>query len=140
PERVGNVPGASMWRQGEERGALTGKHPVPDQKARMGDGYVPDKCTAAGLTPADSLSVKPQRIVECPLQIECTVKKITFPEYAPMFAIVEAEAMQIHAHPDIVKKTGSDHIDPSRWNPLIYNFRHYFGLGDRLGNNYRAEI
>lgn len=140
PELVVNVPDAAMWQQVEKLGPLTGKHPVPDYKAQMGYRYEPDKFTAAGLTPVASLSIKPQRIAECPLQIECTVKKITFPDYAPMFAIVETEALQIHALPDIVKKTGSDHIDPSRWNPLIYNFRHYFGLGDRLGNNYRAEI
>ncbi|WP_372628924.1 flavin reductase family protein [Cohnella sp.] len=140
PELVINIPGASMWRKVEKLGSLTGKYPVPDDKARMGYRYEPDKFTVAGLTPDASLFVKPQRIAECPLQIECTVKKISFPDYAPLFAIVETEALQIYALPDITKKVGSDHIDPSRWNPLIYNFRHYFGLGDRLGTNFRAEV
>ncbi|ETT75978.1 hypothetical protein C173_07252 [Paenibacillus sp. FSL R7-277] len=32
-----------------------------------------------------------------------------------------------------------NHIDPLKWSPLIYNFRHYFGLGHQLGKTYRAE-
>jgi hypothetical protein len=30
-------------------------------------------------------------------------------------------------------------VDPSRWNPLIYNFRHYFGLGEHLGKTFKSE-
>jgi len=26
------------------------------------------------------------------------------------------------------------------WQPLIYNFRHYYGLGQELGKTFRAEI
>lgn len=29
--------------------------------------------------------------------------------------------------------------DPAKWQPLIYTFRHYFGLGDELGATFRAE-
>jgi hypothetical protein len=32
------------------------------------------------------------------------------------------------------------YIDPAKWSPLIYNFRHYFRLADReLGKTFRAE-
>jgi hypothetical protein len=31
------------------------------------------------------------------------------------------------------------YIDPEKWQPLIYNFRHYFGLGEELGKTFRAE-
>jgi hypothetical protein len=34
---------------------------------------------------------------------------------------------------------GTDHVDPAAWNPLIYNFRHYFGLGHELGHSFRSE-
>ncbi len=34
---------------------------------------------------------------------------------------------------------GTDHLDPAAWNPLIYNFRHYFGLGHELGHSFRSE-
>jgi hypothetical protein len=33
-----------------------------------------------------------------------------------------------------------NYIDPEKWQPLIYNFRHYFGLGEDLGRTFRAEV
>ena len=33
----------------------------------------------------------------------------------------------------------TSHIDTQAWSPLVYNFRHYFGLGQRLGRARRAE-
>ena len=40
--------------------------------------------------------------------------------------------------PDFV--LGDRYIDPARWSPLIYNFRHYFRLAERaLGKTFRAE-
>jgi flavin reductase like protein len=40
--------------------------------------------------------------------------------------------------PDFV--LGDRYIDPARWSPLIYNFRHYFRLAERaLGKTLRAE-
>ncbi|MBQ0901029.1 hypothetical protein [Micromonospora sp. U21] len=34
---------------------------------------------------------------------------------------------------------GTNHVDPAAWHPLIYNFRHYFGLGAELGHSFRSE-
>jgi hypothetical protein len=37
-------------------------------------------------------------------------------------------------------QTAGDYIDPGKWSPLIYNFRHYYRLADReLGKTFRAE-
>jgi hypothetical protein len=44
----------------------------------------------------------------------------------------------VHAHAEIVLE-GTQHVDTARWGPLLYVFRHYFGTGDRLGRNFRAE-
>lgn len=46
--------------------------------------------------------------------------------------------LAVHADPEIVVP-GTHHVDPNAWSPLIYNFRHYFGLGDELGRSYRSE-
>jgi hypothetical protein len=35
---------------------------------------------------------------------------------------------------------GENHVNPEKWQPLIYNFRHYFGLGIELGKTFRAEV
>jgi flavin reductase (DIM6/NTAB) family NADH-FMN oxidoreductase RutF len=64
------------------------------------------------------------------------VKNIRVPEHNPNFAIVEIEALKVHAHKNIV--TDEHHINTKIWSPLTYNFRHYFGLGEELGKTFRA--
>ncbi|BAD63711.1 MULTISPECIES: flavin reductase family protein [Shouchella] len=137
PECVLNIPSPSLWENVERLAPLTGKQPVPEGKKQLGFTYKKDKYGSSGLTPAPSEGVKPTRILECPLQIEATVKHIRIPAHSPDFAIVETQAVHVHAHKEIV--LGENHIDPSKWSPLIYNFRHYFGLGEQLGKTYRAE-
>lgn len=137
PECVLNIPDASLWEQVEKLAPFTGKDPVPLEKQEIGFTYNKDKFNEAGFTPVSSVSIRPDRIMECPLQIEAKVKHTRIPEYSPHFAIVETEAVNVHAHTNILKE--EHHIDPAQWNPLIYNFRHYFGLGDELGKSYRSE-
>ena len=48
------------------------------------------------------------------------------------FLIVQAQVLRVHADPALVVP-GTNHIEPAAWSPLIYNFRHYFGLGEELG-------
>jgi len=136
PECVVNLPNPAMWQQVEALAPLTGKNPVPEYK-RAQFRYEKDKFKAAGLTPLRSEVVKPDRIAECPLQIEGKVQQIRVPEHTPDFAIVEVQAVQVHAHVEII--LDDHHINPQVWSPLIYNFRHYFGLGQELGKSFRAE-
>ncbi|MGZ9719124.1 hypothetical protein [Rhizobium miluonense] len=46
--------------------------------------------------------------------------------------------IRVHAHRDIVIP-GTNHIDTGRWSPLLYVFRHYFGIGPDLGRTFKAE-
>ncbi|MDN4526042.1 flavin reductase family protein [Fictibacillus fluitans] len=137
PECVLNLPDASLWKQVEMLAPFTGIDPVPDFKQKLGFTYKKDKFGVGGFSALPSICVKPDRILECPMQIEAKVKHIRIPEYAPFFAIVETESVHVHAHSNIT--SGENHVDPARWNPLIYNFRHYFGLGKELGKTYRSE-
>ena len=136
-EGVLNLPDASLWQAVEKLAPLTGLDPVPDDKAANRFRYEADKFGSCGLTPLASELVKPERVEECPLQIEARVRQIRIPEYEPSFAIVEVEAVYVHAHEGIV--LDEHHVDPQSWNPLIYNFRHYFGLSPQLGKTFRAE-
>ncbi|HEK9102601.1 flavin reductase family protein [Bacillus pfraonensis] len=136
-ECVINLPSSLQWEQVEKIAPYTGVENIPVYKQEMGFTYQKDKFTIAGFTPCDSQFVKPKRIQECPLQIEVKVKEIRIPEYDPFFAIVEAEVIRVHAHEEIIK--GENHINPQKWSPLFYNFRHYFSIGEELGRNYRAE-
>jgi hypothetical protein len=52
--------------------------------------------------------------------------------------MVECGVEKVHVRQNLVV-TGTQHIDPGRWEPLIYNFRHYFGLGTERGVSYRSE-
>ncbi|MDN4080393.1 flavin reductase family protein [Paenibacillus polymyxa] len=137
PECVINVPGPSMWENVERLAPFTGKNPVPVEKEKNGFSYQKDKYEISKLTAIDSNRVKPTRIRECPIQIEATVKEIRIPDHSPYFAIVETQAVQVHVHQDMIR--GENHIDPAKWSPLIYNFRHYFGLGEHLGKTFRSE-
>lgn len=137
PECVINLADASMWRQVEALASLTGRDPVPPYKQELGFRYEKDKFAAGAFTPVASVSVQPDRIGECALQLEAVVRQIRIPEYAESFAIVETEVLQVHADEQIV--IGDRYVNPSAWNPLMYNFRHYFGLGEELGKTYRSE-
>jgi flavin reductase (DIM6/NTAB) family NADH-FMN oxidoreductase RutF len=74
----------------------------------------------------------------CPLQLEATVTAIHPISPDDDLLAVEAEVVHVHAHRGVVID-GTNHIDTSRWRPLIYSFRHYFTLGTDLGHSFRAE-
>ncbi|AHX21830.1 flavin reductase family protein [Bacillus cereus] len=138
PECVINVPSPSLWENVEQLAPYTGKNPVPYYKKKNGFTYEKEKYDISRLTPTKSKSVKPTRIIECPIQIEARVKHIRIPDYSSDFAIVETQAIHVHAHKEIIIE--ENHIDPNKWSPLIYNFRHYFGLGNQLGKTFRSEL
>jgi flavin reductase (DIM6/NTAB) family NADH-FMN oxidoreductase RutF len=142
-ECVVNLPDPAMWPQVEKLAPLTGKNPVPDLKASQ-FRYNARKFEAAGLTPLPSELVKPERASECPVQMEARVLKLH-----PMAGkkleklgggiAAEIEILRVHIDKEFVYK---DHyVDPGKWSPLIYNFRHYFRLADsELGTTFRAEV
>lgn len=136
PDVVVNLPGPAQWEAVERLAPLTGRHPVPPTKP-AGCRYEPDKFAAAGLRPQPSEVVRPPRVAECALQLEATATSVR-PDASDSFVIVEAAVHRVHADPRIVVP-GTDHIDPGSWTPLIYNFRHYFALGQELGHSYRTD-
>lgn len=74
--------------------------------------------------------VAPPRIQECALQFEAKVRRVT-PGMGDYY-MVEAEVVRLHASTGIVVP-GTNHVDPRAWKPIIYSFRHYFGLGSEDG-------
>jgi flavin reductase (DIM6/NTAB) family NADH-FMN oxidoreductase RutF len=137
PDLVINVPAPSQWQAVERLAPLTGRSPVPEDK-RGTFRFEPEKFAAAGLRPEPSQLVRPPRVAECPLQMEARAADVR-PGLAGEFLIVQAQVLRVHADPRIVVP-GSQHIDPARWSPLIYNFRHYHGLGAELGRSFRSQI
>ncbi|MFI8933302.1 flavin reductase family protein [Streptomyces sp. NPDC053474] len=136
PDLVINLPSPSQWPAVERLAPLTGRNPVPSTKPQ-GCRYEPEKFAAADLTGEPSLLVRPPRVAACPIQLEARAARVQ-PDVTGEFAIVETVVHKVHADPRIVVP-GTDHIDPAAWSPLIYNFRHYFGLGPELGHSYRTQ-
>lgn len=136
-ECVLNFPSDRLWQAVERLAPLTGKDPVPASKAAQ-FRYEQEKLSAAGLTPLPSTCVAPLRVAECPLQFEARVQSIRPFHQSDSARIVEVEVLRVHAHESVI--TDDHHINPQAWHPLIYNFRHYFGLGTALGKTFRAEI
>lgn len=142
PECVINLPSPEMWPQVEKLAPLTGKNPVPDLKANQFH-FESRKFEAAGLTPVASEIVQPMRARECPVHLEARVLHLHTMSGEKLQQLgggvaAEVEILRVHvAHHFIL---GEKHIDPTRWSPLIYNFRHYFKLADNeLGKTFRAE-
>jgi flavin reductase (DIM6/NTAB) family NADH-FMN oxidoreductase RutF len=50
----------------------------------------------------------------------------------------EVEILRVHVDEEFV--ISGHYVDPQKWSPLIYNFRHYFRLAEtELGKTFRAE-
>ncbi|HEY3560280.1 MAG TPA: flavin reductase [Kribbella sp.] len=136
PDVVINYPSPDLWQAVERLAPLTAADPVPAAKQ---DRFRHEraKFTAAGLTPIASDLVTPPRVSECPLQFEATVAHCDL-DAKGNFLIAQARVLRVHAAHHLVVP-GTSHIDPATWSPLIYNFRHYYGLGPELGQSFRTE-
>jgi flavin reductase (DIM6/NTAB) family NADH-FMN oxidoreductase RutF len=129
PQLTVNFPSPPLWPAVERIADLTGRADVPEAKASR-YAYSSDKFADAGLTPQPSDLVDPPRVSECLLQLEAKVRRVT-PGVTGDYAITEAEVLRVHADPRIVRD--GDHVDPLAWQPIVYSFRHYFGIGEPLG-------
>jgi flavin reductase (DIM6/NTAB) family NADH-FMN oxidoreductase RutF len=142
PECVVNLPSPEMWEKVEKLAPLTAKNPVPELKARQ-FRFEPKKFEVAGLTPMPSEIVKPMRAQECPVHMEARVKalhKLSGERLERLGGGIAAEVEVVRVHVDEEFIVKENYIDPAKWSPLIYNFRHYFRLADHeLGKTFRAE-
>jgi flavin reductase (DIM6/NTAB) family NADH-FMN oxidoreductase RutF len=140
-ECVINFPDSSLFRHVEKIANLTGANPIPEYKKGRYE-YDADKFKSGGFTAVKSEIVKPPRIAECQLQFEAVFKnalKINDdPIEASGIAAVEVRVIKIHADEELIIE--GKHINPKKWDPLIYNFRHYYGLGEELGKTFKAEV
>ena len=142
PECVVNLPSPEMWREVEKLAPLTGKDPVPEIKQKQ-FRYEPHKFEVAGLTPLASEAVQPMRAEECPVHMEARVRKLHKLEGEKLAQLggavaAEVEILKVHVASELV--IDDHYVDPGKWSPLVYNFRHYFRLGEsELGKTFRAE-
>jgi len=142
-ECVLNLASESMREAVERLAPTSGRDPVPAWK--RGYRHEPDKFALAGWHALPSLRVSAPRIAEAPLQLEARVLEAVerpleaWRGDAGGYVTLELEVRQVHAHADIVVP-GTSHIDPRRYRPLFYLFRHYYGVGPALGRTFKAEV
>lgn len=138
-ECVINLPSHELWEAVERIAPYTGMNPVPGYKQAQ-YRYEMDKFAIGGFTRQPAELVRPPLVQECPLQLEARLLA-AHPLQGSLgdgAAALEVQVVRVHAAPQLV--ADERHVNPTAWQPLIYNFRHYFGLGERLGNNFRAGM
>lgn len=140
-ECVVNLPSADLYVNIEKIANLTGLHPVPQNKSEK-YSYEEDKFSAGNFQPMPAEMVVPPGIANCPIQLECILENHYIIEstadLSPLIAAVHLKVINVRVHENLV--INQHHINPSAWSPLIYNFRHYYALGQKMGKNFRAEV
>jgi len=113
-EFVVNVPTAALARATDYCGVKSGR-----------DG---DKFAGAGLTPVAAEKVAAPLIAECPINLECKVKKVIKLGSHDLFL---AEIVNVQVSEDFLNKKGKLRIDKA--DLLAYAHGEYYVLGKRLG-------
>jgi flavin reductase (DIM6/NTAB) family NADH-FMN oxidoreductase RutF len=138
-ECVLSLPSSALVDAVDRLALTTGKATVPDHKAKQGYRYEPDKFSAARLTAQTSELVRPPRVAECPLQLECRVVAAhPFGGPASFATAFEVEVLRAHVEEGLVIP-GTHHVDPVGWDPLIMKFCEFFGGGHTVHPSRLAE-
>lgn len=140
-EFVVNLPSADLFENIEKISNLTGMNPVPSNKIEK-YRYEEDKFLAGNFQSMAAEVVCAPAIANCPIQLECILQNHVIIEssvdFIPLVASLHVKVVNVRVHENLV--INQSHIDPSKWSPLIYNFRHYYALGEKMGKNFRAEV
>lgn len=116
--------------------ALTTAEPVlTPHKRETGYRYEPLKFLAAGLTPQASDLVRPDRVAECPIQLECEL--LASDDFDTATAL-QVRVLRSHVEESLLIP-GTSYVDPLRWDPLIMKFCEFFGDGRPLSPSRLAE-
>lgn len=130
---VVNLPDETMTHHVNLLADTTGTEHPSESKIERGYRYVKDKWTRAQLTPQKSNLVRPSRILECPVQMECELAEAhvtmkDFPDLRGALVAVELKVLRTHVVDEIRMAGYPNRIDPDRWRPLISSFQEYYGL------------
>ncbi|KAH8894286.1 hypothetical protein GQ53DRAFT_793191 [Thozetella sp. PMI_491] len=126
-----NLPDDSMATHVSALTSTTGSNPVPPSKP--GFEFVKDKWARARLTPEASDFVRPPRIAECPVQMECGLIEATnlwtdMPDREGMAMAIEVRVLRVHVLDRLRVEGHPNRVDPDKWRPLIMSFRQLYGL------------
>lgn len=138
-ECVLNLPSDQMVDAVDKLALTTAKKDIPDYKKEMGFKYVNAKFAEANLTPISSELVAPQRVKECPVQLEAIVENIhSFEEgYA---AAIEVKVIRTYMDETILNSKKRHYVDADKWRPLIMSLCEFYSLGDNVHDSRLAKV
>jgi len=113
-EFVVNIPTKKILKETDFCGIVSGKDV--------------DKFSETGLTPEPAEKVKPPLIRQCPVNIECVVKKKIPLGVHHLFL---GEVVLVHVDQDILNEKGR--IDFTKVSPFVYNHDEYWSLYQKIG-------
>jgi flavin reductase (DIM6/NTAB) family NADH-FMN oxidoreductase RutF len=118
----------------------TGRNPIPEYRLKMGYQHVQNKFEIAGLTPQPSEVVQPDRVLECPVQLEGRVVRIhDLGESSEMLKTIEVRVVCVHIDESLITPGEKQYIDSDLWEPLIMNFCEFYGLSGKLHHSRLAD-
>ncbi|CAM4514614.1 flavin reductase (DIM6/NTAB) family NADH-FMN oxidoreductase RutF [Paenibacillus endophyticus] len=139
-ECVLNLPSIDLIPAINRLTLLTGRNPVPESKLLRGYQYQADKFGIAELTELPSQCVRAPRVKECPVHLEATLVKLHPFEEPSSLVSIEVRIDRVHIEDDLLKDSNSNHVDPSKWHPIIMNFCEYFDLTEQLSVSKLAPV
>lgn len=91
-------------------------------------GFDVKKFEATGLTREPASKVKAPMIKECPINLECKVRRTLLLGSHRLYL---GEVLETHVDQSILDSNGS--IDYAKAQPFVYNTREYWSLGKKIG-------
>ena len=140
-----NLPSVAQVAAVNRLARLTGSEPVPAKKLARGYTFEKDKFGRAGLTPVASQTVRPPRVLECPVQLEAQVVAVhaLMEDDAALRGAqltFEVRVQRVHVQPRLLAAGEPNRIDPDKWRPLIMSFQQFYGLGPQVHESTLARI
>jgi flavin reductase (DIM6/NTAB) family NADH-FMN oxidoreductase RutF len=137
-ELVINLPTADLVGNVDRLALTTGRADVTSWKTERGYVHVQDKFAHAGLSPAASVTVRPQRIAECPIQLEAVLEDWHVNRAGTH--LFDVAVTKVWALPEVRMPGHANRIDPDAWRPLITSFQKFYGLGSQIHPSRLATI
>ncbi|KIW34141.1 uncharacterized protein PV07_00937 [Cladophialophora immunda] len=135
-ECVLNLPSDDMIPQVNALARTTGSKEIPKVKVMLGYRYDKDKFKTSGLTPMKSELVRPDRIKECPVQMEAELAGYhemmsSLPGKVKGFTLaIEVKVKRTYVEEKLRLPGHENRINPDVWRPMIMSFQHLYGLSN----------
>jgi flavin reductase (DIM6/NTAB) family NADH-FMN oxidoreductase RutF len=141
-----NLPDDSMTAEVNALATTTGTGSPSASKISRDYRYVKDKWSYAKLTPQTFDFIRPNRIRECPVQMECELVAShplmgNLPDRHGAVVAIEVRVLRTHVLEELRTKGHPNRVDADKWRPMIMSFQELYGLRKgNLGSSALAKV